>query len=480
MQNTALASRVIKTELVKWRELQFIQQDEFKNFTPEAKERLKNSIVENRFTQPFYVWQDKSDSVIYCLDGRHRSIVLEEMEGVPDLLPATFIDCADKKEAAKLVLIYSSIYARISQQGLFDFIQMYEIEYDSVKAQMDIPELSLDRFEQKFNYFDVEGAEEPFVEVEENEVIVKEGDLFEINGHRVLCGSFTDKELVKGLMGGKKARILNCDPPYNLPANFFTNKEEKRHKDFAMGHGEMTDEEFVVFLQSIMQAGVDNTVRGSIHYIFMDFRHVWHMTEAGRRVYGSAIPKQMCVWNKDMMANGSFYRAKHELCFVFTNPQAQALWNKDLIDHGGGYKDNNELVFIFKSGGDDIKHLSHLELKDRIRTNVWNYPSATSLANPDRYELQNHPTPKPVVMIADSILDTTNERDIVIDWFLGSGTCLIACEQTNRLCYATEIEPAYVHGDIKRYINHCKKKGIEVKFTHVNGSLTLKDFTDDE
>jgi len=135
------------------------------------------------------------------------------------------------------------------------------------------------------------------------------------------------------------------------------------------------------------------------------------------------------------------------------------------------------LVFIFKNG-DGAAHLSHLALKDRIRSNVWNYPSATSTANPDRYELKNHPTPKPVQMIADSILDTTNPGDVVIDWFLGSGTCLIACEQTDRHGRFTEIEPKYVQGDIIRFINYCSKRDVEVNFTHLNGTLTLNDFAD--
>lgn len=473
----ALTSRIIKTQEVNWQEFQFIQQDNFKELSTEAMHKLKASILSDSFIQPYYVWED-SDGIVYCLDGKHRNLALKELisEGVdvPYLLPATFIKCENKREAAKLVTKYSSIYAKVTQQGLFDFLTMYDLDFSDIKQETDLPEFSEDRFEQKFNLFQTDTAEEPEVEVPEGDIIVKPGDLFEINGHRIICGSFKDDEIVSQLMQGEKARIVNCDPPYNLPANFFTNTDEKKHKDFAMGAGEMSDEEFVQFLALIMKRSVENSLPGAIHYIFMDWRHVWHMTEAARRVYGSAIPKQMCVWNKDIMANGSFYRSKHELCFVFSNPQAKALWNKDMLDEGGFYKNNEELVFIFKNG--DAPHLSHLLLKDRIRTNVWNYTSAISTANPDRFELKNHPTPKPVVMIADSILDTTNENDIVIDWFLGSGTCLIACEQTNRKGRFTEIEPHYVQGDIIRYINFCVKRGIEVNFTHVNGDLTLNSF----
>ena len=156
--------------------------------------------------------------------------------------------------------------------------------------------------------------------------------------------------------------------------------------------------------------------------------------------------------------------------------QASIVRYLNIADHGGEfYKDNNEWCYIFKYE-EKAKHLSHLKLKDRIRSNVWNYPSAVSRANPDRFELKNHPTPKPVVMIADAILDTTNPKDVVIDWFLGSGTCLIACEHTKRKGRFTEIEPKFVQASIVRYLNYCNKRGINVKFSHENGSLTLKDF----
>lgn len=478
MNTNTINSRVIGTSLINWRELQFIQQENFKEWINDGDAKLIESILKYQFIDPFKVWE--SEGVLYCLDGKHRFLdllkVSELGHDVPDLLNATFIQCENLQEAAELVLVYSSAYAKITQQGLYDFVSNFNLDIPTLKDVINIPEFSMQRFEQTFDLFETQNGEEPHVEVEEQNIIVCPGDVFQLNGHRLICGSFTSEEDVKALMQEDKARIINCDPPYNLPANFFTNKDEQRHKDFAMGAGEMTDEEFVQFLALIMRRSVDNSVPGAIHYIFMDFRHSWHMTEAARRVYGNPEPKQICVWNKDMMANGAFYRAQHELCFIFSDEKAKGLWNKDLLDEGGEfYKNNNEWCFIFKNG-DAAKHLSHLELKNRIRSNVWKYPSATSMANPDRFELKNHPTPKPVVMIADAILDTTNENDIVIDWFLGSGTCLIACEHTRRRGRFTEIEPMYVQSAIVRYINYCEKKGINVSFAHLNGNLTLNDF----
>lgn len=477
-ENAEIKSRILKLDQIHWRELDFIQDENFKEWIEGGNEKLINSLLKYQFADPFKVWE--CDGKIFCLDGKHRYLDLAHLETlgveIPDTLPATFIDCESKEEAAELVLVYSSAYAKITQQGLFDFVQKFNLDVPTLREQILIPDFSMERFEQKFDLFNVESAEEDDVYVLDKDCIVKEGDIFQLNDHRILCGSFKDSERVAELMQGEKARIVNCDPPYNLPANFFSNNGKKRHKDFQEGAGEMSDDEFMLFLAEIMQTSVDNSVPGAIHYIFMDFRHAWHMTEAARRVYGDPQPKQICVWAKDLIANGSFYRAQHELCFIFSDEKAKALWNKDLIDEGGEfYKDNNEWCYIFKNG-DGAKHLSHLELKDRIRSNVWKYPSATSRSNPDRFELKNHPTPKPVVMIADSILDTTNYGDIIIDWFLGSGTALIAAEHTGRKGRFTELEPVYVQGDIIRYINYCEKRGINVNFVHENGTLTINDF----
>jgi DNA modification methylase len=478
MKQNEIKSIILNTSNIDWRKLEFIQDENFKEWINNGDKKLIDSILKYQFCDPFKVWQD--GDTIYCLDGKHRFLDLLKVEElghkIPDELPATFMNCKNIEAAAELVLVYSSNYAKITQQGLFDFVSKFNLDLPSMKDVINISDFSMERFEQKFDFYDTSNGEEQHVEVDEKNIIVKPGDLFELNGHRLICGSFTNPDDVSALMQEDKARIINCDPPYNLPANFFTNKDEQRHKDFAMGAGEMTDEEFVQFLALIMTTSVANSVPGAIHYIFMDFRHSWHMTEAARRVYGNPQPKQVCVWEKDMFANGSFYRAQHELCFVFCDEKSKALWQKDILDEGGEfYKDNNEWCFIFKNG-DAAKHLSHLELKNRIRSNVWKYPSATSMANPDRFELKNHPTPKPVIMIADSILDTTNEKDIVIDWFLGSGTCLIACQHTNRIGRFTEIEPMYVQSAIIRYINYCNRNGIEVNFTHSNGKLTLKNF----
>lgn len=446
-----LRSRVLKTQEVNWREFKFIQKDNFKNIDPEAVHKLKASIVSNQFVEPFYVWEDETNEDIYCLDGKHRTMMLEQLisEGieVPYTLPATFMHCENKKEAAKLVTIYSSVYAKVDQKGFFEFLQDYDLNFMDLKDQIDLPEFSNDRFIQKFDILGVnetQGDDDVPEDIPEEEIIVKTGDIFKLGRHILICADFKDRERLNPYLENKKARIVLTDPPYNVKADDIGNSGKTQHKDFAMAAGEMSDDQFVDFLSGIMQSSCDYSLPGAIHFIFMDWRHVWHITEASKRIYGSPIPKQVCMWNKDVMAMGSFYRSKHEL------------------------------VFVFKHGKE--KHLSHIDLIDRIRTNVWDYPSGHSMNNPDRDQMENHPTPKPVGMLCDAVLDTTDEDDVVVDFFLGSGSTLIACEKTNRICIGTEIEKMHTQNIINRYLSFCNKNGLIPTFEHVNGSLTINDF----
>lgn len=146
----SLQSRVIQTIPIDWRKMQFLQQDDFKILPHEVKSKLKASLVANQFTQPFYVWQDPVDKTIFCLDGRHRVMVLQELisegYGPYDVLPATFIHCENKQEAAKLVLIYSSQYAKITENGLFDFLQMFELSFEELTDQIELPSINIEKF----------------------------------------------------------------------------------------------------------------------------------------------------------------------------------------------------------------------------------------------------------------------------------------------------------------------------------------------
>ncbi len=149
--NQTLRSRIIKTELIHWRELEFIQQDDFKDLPEEAMAKLKNSLLANMFTTPFYVWQDEVSGKLYCLDGKHRTLALNALETdghtIPDELPAVFIQADDIQDAARLVLIFSSVYAKITTQGLHDFLGLYELKFEDVRMTVDLPDFDLPAFQ---------------------------------------------------------------------------------------------------------------------------------------------------------------------------------------------------------------------------------------------------------------------------------------------------------------------------------------------
>lgn len=140
--------KILHTAFVEWANLKFIQHETFKDLSLSDKMRLKSSIVSNQFIQPFFVWECPTEG-IYCLDGKHRIDILNELvkDGydVPQLLPATFIDCLNKQEASKLVLLYSSQYAHISTEGFKEFINNYELDLPNLLNEISI--LGLDHFE---------------------------------------------------------------------------------------------------------------------------------------------------------------------------------------------------------------------------------------------------------------------------------------------------------------------------------------------
>lgn len=140
--DNAIQSRVIKTEPINWRELQFIQQDNFKEWISNGDEKLIESILKYQFIDPFKVWEH--EGVLYCLDGKHRYLDLEKVSKsgheVPEKLPATFINCENITEAAELVLVYSSAYAKITQQGLLDFVENFNLDFPDLTNLLNIPE----------------------------------------------------------------------------------------------------------------------------------------------------------------------------------------------------------------------------------------------------------------------------------------------------------------------------------------------------
>ena len=221
-------------------------------------------------------------------------------------------------------------------------------------------------------------------------------------------------------MAGKLAQMVITDPPYNVPIEgHVCGLGKVKHAEFAMASGEMSKEEFEAFLSTTLGNMASFSKDGSIHYVFMDWRHLDEILGAGRSAYTEL--KNLVVWNKDNGGMGAFYRSKHELVFVFKRGTAAHVNNFKLGENG------------------------------RYRTNVWDYAGISSLGADRDEQLAMHPTVKPVALIADAIRDCSKRGGIVLDGFSGSGTTIVAAEETGRQARAIEIDPHYADVSVRRW-----------------------------
>lgn len=257
----------------------------------------------------------------------------------------------------------------------------------------------------------------PFIP--DNEVVTREGDIWILGEHRIICGNSLQKETLSQLMEDKKADMVFTDPPYNVKINgHVCGAGNVQHKEFKFASGEMTVEEFTQFLKTSFELLCMFSKDGSLHYICMDWRHIKEIMTAAE-VYDQF--KNLCVWRKDNAGMGSFYRSQHELIFMFKHGKEPHINNVELGIHG------------------------------RYRTNVWNYAGVNTPSAENAEKRAMHPTVKPVELIKDAILDASNRGGVVLDTFLGSGSTLIAAEKAGRICYGVELEPKYVDTAIRRY-----------------------------
>ena len=246
------------------------------------------------------------------------------------------------------------------------------------------------------------------------------GDLFLAGKHRILCGDARDGEAVKRLMAGETARVVATDPPYNVPIKGNVSGLGKAsHREFAMASGEMPSEAFEGFLHAFLMGTTACLVDGGLVYTFMDWRHLPELFAAYARA--ELTPMNLCVWAKTNAGMGTFYRSQHEM------------------------------VLIGKHG--TAPHTNNFELgkKGRSRSNLWTYRGMNVVGRERDELLKVHPTVKPVAMFADILKDVTAPGEIVLDPFLGSGTTVIAAEETGRRCFGIELDPLYVDAIIRRF-----------------------------
>lgn len=240
----------------------------------------------------------------------------------------------------------------------------------------------------------------------------KLGDIWQLGNHRLMCGDSTNIDDVKELMGGVKADLLLTDPPYNVDYEGATKDKLKIKND------SQNDDDFRNFLKNAFSVA-DNVIKpGAVFYI-------WHADSEGYNFRSSCrdvgwTVRQCLIWNKNQMVLGrQDYQWKHEPCLY-------------------GWKDG----------------ASHLWKSDRKQTTVIEFDK------PLRNDL--HPTMKPVGLFDYQIQNNSNKGDIVLDLFGGSGTTIIACEQSGRICYMMELDEHYCDVIIQRWENLTGNKAVKL------------------
>jgi DNA modification methylase len=251
-------------------------------------------------------------------------------------------------------------------------------------------------------------------------IVSGRGDIWMLGRHRLICGDARERQVYARLMDGEKAQLVFTDPPYNVAIDKnVCGLGSVKHAEFAMASGEMTEAEFEAFLRSSLSNLAWASCDGSIHFVCMDWRHIRELLGAASSIYSEL--KNLIVWNKDNGGMGAFYRSKHELIFAFKKGTAKHINNFELGQHG------------------------------RYRTNVWDYAGVNSLKAERAEELAMHPTVKPIAMVADAIRDCSKPNGLVLDAFSGSGTTIMAAEQTGRRGCAIEYDPRYVDVAVRRW-----------------------------
>lgn len=248
------------------------------------------------------------------------------------------------------------------------------------------------------------------------------GDAWILGGHKVLCADARDSVSYASLLAKERATVVFSDAPYNVKIEGHVSGQGKfHHREFAMAVGEMTEAQYVEFLAQVFGHFVNYSVDGAVIFECIDWRHLWEAMTAARAAGCELL--NLCVWVKHNGGMGSFYRSQHELVLVLRHGRAPHVNNVQLGRFG------------------------------RNRANVWQYRGANDFGRSDGEGdlLALHPTPKPVAMVADAIMDCTERGDIVLDAFLGSGTTLIAAERAGRRCYGLELDAGYVDTIIRRW-----------------------------
>ena len=362
--------------------------------SPEQITKLRSSLREFGFVNPVIIDQD------YGIIAGHGRVMAAKEEGIEEV-PCVFVDYLTEAQKKAYILADN----RFAQDAGWDE-ELLRIEIEALQgADFDVsltgfdPDELADLFaddrdsDVKDDDFDLSAALE-------KAAFVKKGDIWTVGRHRLMCGDATSAEDVAALMGGKRANLVVTDPPYGVSF--------KSSDGLTIENDSMKGDEFYQFLLAAFKNVVANLEKGGAAYVFhadtegLNFRRAFQ--DAGFHLAGC------CIWVKNSLVLGrSDYQWQHE-----------------------------PVLYGFLQNG------KHPWYSDRKQTTIWNYDK------PKRNK--NHPTSKPLDLLGYPICNSSQENGIVIDTFGGSGSTLMACEQSGRICYMLELDEKYASVILRRYV----------------------------
>ena len=362
--------------------------------SPEQIGKLRSSLREFGFINPVIIDRD------FGIIAGHGRVLAAREEGIKEV-PCVFVD--HLTEAQKKAYIIAD--NRMALDAGWDE-ELLRVEIESLQAEAF--DLALTGFEAD-ELADLLGSEEEETKDDdydltaalEKAAFVEKGDVWVVGKHRLYCGDATNPDDVSKLMDGNRANLIVTDPPYGVSF--------KSKSGLTIQNDSMKDEEFYNFLRKAFDNMVAHMESGGAAYVFhadtegLTFRRAF--VDAGFHLAG------VCIWAKNSLVLGrSDYQWQHE-----------------------------PVLYGFLQNG------KHRWYSDRKQTTIWNFDKPKRNAN--------HPTSKPLDLLAYPIGNSSQVNSIVLDTFGGSGSTLVACEQAGRICYTMELDEKYASVILRRYVD---------------------------
>jgi DNA modification methylase len=382
--------------------------------------KLSASLLEHGFAFPFFVWKDKSTH--WILDGHQRDAALRQIEKLKDVrlpkkFPVCYVQARNKTEAAKLLLLASSQFGKMTNEGLYEYVSTQELNIADLTLKVAFDAIDIDKFAAGWGPEggaegggDADAVPEP-----PKESITKPGDIWLLGDHRVLCGDSTKEEDVQALLVGQRPSLMWTDPPYGVDYVGKTKDAMRIKNDGKDG--------LEILLSGAFQVADSVLAEGAAVYIA-------HPAGALSVVFDTCFVMQgwrlhqTLIWVKDSMVLGhSDYHFKHE-----------------------------PITFGYKPGPGRRGRGGEGWFGDDSQVSVFEVP------RPKRSE--EHPTMKPVELIEIMVKNSSPSGGLVFDPFLGSGSTLIACERTGRHCAGLEIDPIFCDVIVRRWEEFTGKKAV--------------------